>query len=204
MAAERERLIAEGHVERLQNCTDDQFVSPIVITVKRDGSIKLALDSKELNKMESKNKNQMPNIEDLMDRIADVFYSKTSGAVWFTSIDLRYAYGQLLLAMAVMLDSVISVWSVGPQPELIGFSGIRHSCVNPFGHYNDKQRSFSGQQNMTPRYKIFSRQVCQELALRCSRRNLLNVRCDAKTTIIVDTNSICFEISQFGRKPVQY
>ncbi len=74
-------------------------MSPIVITVKRHGSIKLALDSKELTKMVSKNEYQMPNIEDLMDRIADITYSGTSGTVWVTSINLRYAYGQLLLAV---------------------------------------------------------------------------------------------------------
>ncbi len=32
-----------------------------------------------------------------MDRIADIIYSECSGTVWFISIDLRYAYGQLLL-----------------------------------------------------------------------------------------------------------
>ncbi len=56
VAAEIERLIAQGHIERLQHCTDDQIISPVVITIKRDGSPKLALDSKELNKMVYKNK----------------------------------------------------------------------------------------------------------------------------------------------------
>ena len=46
---EIQRLINEGHIVKLQECSDKCFVSPIVITVKKDGSIKLALESRELN-----------------------------------------------------------------------------------------------------------------------------------------------------------
>ena len=99
VATEIERLIKEGHVERLQNCTENQFISPIVITVKRDGSLKIVLDSKELNKAVCKNKYQMPNIEDLMDRIAELISAKKPGKIWFSSMDLRYAYGQLQLSL---------------------------------------------------------------------------------------------------------
>ncbi len=71
------------------------FISPIVITVKKDGSQKLALDSKKLNAWVIKNKYQMPNIDELVDQIAQIM---TSEKVWFTTVDLAYAYGQLLLA----------------------------------------------------------------------------------------------------------
>ncbi len=47
VAKEIKRLIKEGHVERLDNCTENQFISPVVITVKRDGSLKLAVVSRE-------------------------------------------------------------------------------------------------------------------------------------------------------------
>ncbi len=93
VAAELDRLISEGHVERLQRCTDDQFISPIGITAKRDGSLKLALDSKELNKQIIKNKYQMPNIDDLIDRLAEIILSRRPGHVRFSKIDLRYSYG---------------------------------------------------------------------------------------------------------------
>ena len=36
------RLINEGHITKLQECSDKYFVSSIVITVKKDGSMKLA------------------------------------------------------------------------------------------------------------------------------------------------------------------
>ena len=67
---EVKRLLQEGHIEKLSECSDENFISPIVITVKKDKSIKLALDSKILNKAIHKNKYQMPNIEALTDSIS--------------------------------------------------------------------------------------------------------------------------------------
>ena len=59
VTAELERLQNEGHIEKLSRCSDKHFISPIMITVKKDQSIKLALDSKVLNKALHKNKYQM-------------------------------------------------------------------------------------------------------------------------------------------------
>ena len=67
VSAELERLQTEGHIEKLSSCSDEHFISPIVITVKKDQSIKLALDSKVLNKAIHKNRYQMPNIDILID-----------------------------------------------------------------------------------------------------------------------------------------
>ena len=41
---ELEKLLNEGHIEKLNNCSDQFFISPIVITVKKDKSIKIALE----------------------------------------------------------------------------------------------------------------------------------------------------------------
>ena len=38
------RLMNQGHIVKLQECSDNYFVSPKVITMKKDGSIKLALE----------------------------------------------------------------------------------------------------------------------------------------------------------------
>ena len=40
-------LIDQGHIIRLEKRSDQQFLSPIVITVKKDQSIKLAMNSKK-------------------------------------------------------------------------------------------------------------------------------------------------------------
>ena len=55
---ELKKLSEQGHIEKLQECSDENFISPIVITVKKDQSVKLALDSKILNKSIHK---KMPN-----------------------------------------------------------------------------------------------------------------------------------------------
>ena len=52
------------------------FCVPIVITVKKDGSVKLALESREFNKQVHKNKYQMPNIEELMDTVGQTISEK--------------------------------------------------------------------------------------------------------------------------------
>ena len=60
---ELEKFLNEGHIEILSNCSYQFFISPIVITVKKDHSNKMALDSKILNKAIHKNKYQMPTID---------------------------------------------------------------------------------------------------------------------------------------------
>ncbi len=52
--AEINWLIREGHIEKLQTCTDNCFISPIVATVKKDGTCKLAVDTRAINKTKYK------------------------------------------------------------------------------------------------------------------------------------------------------
>ena len=89
--AELERLEKEGHIEKLSSCSDEHFRSPIVITVKKDQSIKLALDSKVLNKAIHKSKYQMPNIGMLIDTISKHLTNTQNGQqAYFTTLDLEY------------------------------------------------------------------------------------------------------------------
>ena len=67
---ELKKLSEQGHIEKLQECSDKNFICPIVITVKKDKSVKLALDSKVLNKAIHKSKYQMPNRDSLIDSIS--------------------------------------------------------------------------------------------------------------------------------------
>ena len=73
---EIDKLAAQGHIEKLQECLDRYFVPPIVITVKMSGSVKLALKLRELNKQVHKNKYQMLNIEELLDTIGQLIPEK--------------------------------------------------------------------------------------------------------------------------------
>ena len=66
---ELRKLSDHGHIEKLNECSDQNFISPIVITVKKDKSVKLAIDSKVLINAIHKNKYQMPNIDSHIDSI---------------------------------------------------------------------------------------------------------------------------------------
>ena len=70
------------------------FRYPIVITAKKDGSIKLAIDAKPLNAQIWKNKYQMPNIPELIDSAAQIISSDVPGSVWFPSLDSTYEFSQ--------------------------------------------------------------------------------------------------------------
>ena len=94
---EHEKLLNERHIEKLTNCSDQFFISPIVITVKKDQSIKIALDSKILNKAIHKNNYQMPNIDSLIQTISQTLSNAPQETAYFTAIDLQYAYSQLNL-----------------------------------------------------------------------------------------------------------
>ena len=54
---------------------------PKVITEENDGSLEVALDSKKLNESVITNEYQMPNIDELIDQMAQVVISKNLGKV---------------------------------------------------------------------------------------------------------------------------
>ena len=90
-------MLNEGHIKKLTNCPYNFFISPIVITVKKDQSIKIALVSKILNKARHKNKYQMPNIDSLIHTISQTLSTAPQETAYFTTLDLQYAYSQLNL-----------------------------------------------------------------------------------------------------------
>ena len=77
--------------------TENCFVSPAAITVKKDKSVKIALDSKKLNEATTKTKSQMPNMEELISKISRKISERKEGEIWLTKLDFNYAYGQIKL-----------------------------------------------------------------------------------------------------------
>ena len=65
-----DQLLRDGHIEKFSRRPEGCFISLIVITAKRDGSIKLASNSKLLNKQVFWNRYQMPNLFELIDYVA--------------------------------------------------------------------------------------------------------------------------------------
>ena len=60
---------------------------PVLFVKKKDGSIRMCIDYRELNKVTIKNKYPLPRIYDLFDQL--------KGIVVFSKIDLRSGYDQL-------------------------------------------------------------------------------------------------------------
>ena len=44
-----ELLLKKGYIERVTEVTDKEFIQPVAITVKRDKSVKIALQARALN-----------------------------------------------------------------------------------------------------------------------------------------------------------
>ena len=91
--AEIKCLLKAGHIERIDKITDEMFIQPVVITVKKDGSVKIALDARSFNNAILKDNFQMPNWESLMEKAAEVITGKREGDAWFTSLNMVYPYG---------------------------------------------------------------------------------------------------------------
>ncbi|KAL4017951.1 hypothetical protein IC575_021530 [Cucumis melo] len=80
---------------QLQELLDKGFIrpsvspwgAPVLFVKKKDGSMRLCIDYRELNKVTVKNRYPLPRIDDLFDQL--------QGATVFSKIDLRSGYHQL-------------------------------------------------------------------------------------------------------------
>ena len=68
-----------------------------MITVRKDKSVKKALDARALNETIAKDKHQRPSLDHLIDLIAEKLDEKKTGEAWYSSVDVTYAYGQVPL-----------------------------------------------------------------------------------------------------------
>ena len=95
---ELEKLIKSGHLEKIKDVDKDCFVSPVVITVKSDKSVKIALDSRKLSDSCITMRPHMPNMEELLNQISVEITRDRTTQLFMSKIDLDYAYGQIKLS----------------------------------------------------------------------------------------------------------
>ena len=88
---ELEKLIKKGHLEKADKTTENCFISPAVITIKKDKSVKIALDARKLNEACMKRKAAMPNMEELICKISSKI-TRSDGEICLLKIDLDYGY----------------------------------------------------------------------------------------------------------------
>ena len=93
---ELKKILDKKHTIKVSSCPEKYFLSPIVISVNKDQSIKLVLESTKLNKGIHKNKYQMPIIDTLIESISQQISAPAPQETTYVStLDLKYAYNQL-------------------------------------------------------------------------------------------------------------
>ncbi len=81
-----EELLARGYIKPSKSL----YGAPVLFVPKKDGTLKMCVDYRALNKVTVKNRYPLPRIDDLFDRLL--------GAKVFSSIDLRSGYYQIGIA----------------------------------------------------------------------------------------------------------
>ena len=123
VGAEIKKLISEVHIVKLDECTSDQFVAPVVVTAKKDGTVKLAMDAKPMNVQIFKNKFQMPNLLELLDPAAQVITSKDpSYHIKGLSVVFCFLDDLLIVSKCSILDHNKTVENLLERPDDEGFA----------------------------------------------------------------------------------
>ena len=107
---ELEKLIKEGHVETLEEVGEDIFLSPVVVTRKSDGSVKIALDAVELKRQIVRKTMHMSILAELLDQISIKISEGRGKLLFISTIDLKYAFGQIALHKNTAKHCVVAIF----------------------------------------------------------------------------------------------
>ena len=110
----RERLAELERSGVIEPVTASEWVSPLVVTHKRSGDIRVCVDLRQANRAVITDGYPLPHMEDMLHRLR--------GSEWFTKLDLKDAYHQVVLHP----DSRHLTTFATPD-------GLRRFCRIPFG-----------------------------------------------------------------------
>ena len=82
-------------MDRLETIEENCFVSPVVITVKKDKTVKIALNARKLTDSCIKKRPHMPNMDKLLKQILSELSQNELEVIWISVLDLDYAYGRM-------------------------------------------------------------------------------------------------------------
>ena len=106
---ELQRMTEAGIIE--PSCSP--WSSPLVLATKKDGSLRICVDFRQVNKMTVKDSYPLPRIDDSIDALR--------GSKWFSSLDLKSGF-----------------WQVRMAPEDVE----KTAFSSPFGHYQFRTMPF--------------------------------------------------------------
>ncbi|XP_070019891.1 uncharacterized protein [Nicotiana sylvestris] len=107
--------------------------APVLFFRKKDGSLRMCIDYRQLNKVTIKNKYPLPRIDDLFDQL--------QGARFFSKIDLRFGYQQLKIREQDISNTAFKtryghfeflVMSFGITNASIAFMDLMNRVFKPF------------------------------------------------------------------------
>ena len=83
---------------KIRNNRGRLYRTPVVITVKKDKTVKIALDARKVNDSCIKKRQHMPNMDELLNEISAELSKNELDPIWISVIDWDYAYGQMKLS----------------------------------------------------------------------------------------------------------
>ena len=99
-----------GNLEKIDVVDEDCFVSPVVLTVKSDKTVKIALESLNINNdICITMRAHIPNTEELINQISVAFTRDRTVHLFISKVNLDYAYGQMKLSEETSQQCVFAI-----------------------------------------------------------------------------------------------
>ena len=89
-------MLKEGHIDKINEISDEVFIQRKVITVYKDSSVKFALDARAFNQAKEKDNNEKTSLENLLYFVPEKLDSEKRDA-WYSSVGMTLSYGQVPL-----------------------------------------------------------------------------------------------------------